>query len=246
MWISINFQIPNPFDIYISRLITVLSPGISALILIWNNEKRVELKYLTSKKSAKYVYVLIPILSLIISIVTLVLGGSSNELIITILKENWDQLFIHFVLQVIIIGIGEEMGWRGWLLPNLNKRYSLLKAMIFVLIIWTLWHFPILFQNSEIVIPWLLIIIGLTIILTWFWKRFGNNIFLFAIIHGSVNYPQFFWENQLNEIDPELLLNSWKISGYFYFAIGIIVLFSMRKTLNKKNIESNEINTVGN
>ena len=246
MWVSQNSIIPKPFDIYLSRFITVLSPGISAIILIWNNKKRIKLNHFTSRKSAKYFYLLIPILTLLISIITLTLAGFSNDLIVTTLKENWDQLLIHFVLQVLIIGIGEELGWRGWLLPNLNQKYSLLKAMILVLIIWTLWHFPILFQDSEFLIPWLLIITGLTIILTWFWKRFGNNILLFAIIHGSVNYPQFFWDNQLNDIDSELLLSSWKISGYFYFGIGFIFLISMQEMFRTKHISQNENNTVGN
>lgn len=246
MWVSQNSIIPKPFDIYLSRLITVLSPGISAIILIWNKKKRIKLNYFSSTKSGKCFYVLIPIVTLLLSVISLTSAGFSRDLIVTTLKENWGQLLIHLVLQVVIIGFGEELGWRGWLLPNLNKKYSLLKAMILVLIIWTLWHFPILFQDSEILIPWLLIITGLTITLTWFWKKFENNILLFAIIHGSVNYPQFFWENQLNDIDSQLLLDSWKISGYLYFGIGLIFLISMKKMFRKKYIPEDENNTVGN
>lgn len=209
---------------------------------MWNNKEKLELKRFLPKRDQVYLYLLIPLLTLILSFITVIVGGISIDSIITILHNHWEQLFIHLVLQILIIGIGEEMGWRAWLLPYLNKKYSLIKAMFFVWIIWVLWHFPILFQNKEILIPRLLIIPAATIILTWAWKKFGNNILLFAVIHGSVNYPQFFWENQKNEIDSQLLMNSWTISGYLYFSIGIIVLISMRKILRTKY----ETNTIGN
>lgn len=235
IWISQSLNLPNPIDVYLPRFISVISPGLSALILLWGNKKKIEFESFLPKLKHNYIYILIPALTLMLSILTLVLGGVTSKLIFKILQSNWEELLIHLILQILIIGIGEEMGWRGWLLPNLNKKYSLLKAMIIVFITWTLWHFPILFQESQILIPWLLIIIGATIILTWAWKKFGNNVLLFAVIHGSINYPQFFWENQSNEIDSQALINSWTISGYFYFFAGIIALISMRKMLRTKD-----------
>ena len=242
MWISQNLKIPNPFDIYLSRLITVISPGISAIVLMWCNREKIELKFFFPNSKIIHFYFLIPFLTLIISIISLISGGTPTDLIATIILRNWEQLFFHLILQILIIGIGEEVGWRGWLLPNLNKKYTLIKAMFLLLIIWSLWHFPILFQKSEILIPWLLIITGATMILTWIWKNFGNNILLFAIVHGSINYPQFFWDNQTNNIDSQLILNGWTISGYIYFIIGIVALISMHKVFKTKY----RTNTVGN
>lgn len=234
MWVSQNLKLPNPFDIYLSRSVTVLSPGISAVIVMWNNNEKIELKRFFPESERIHLYFLIPFLTLLISIISLLAGGASGDLITTIILKNWEQLFFHLILQIVLIGIGEELGWRGWLLPNLNKRYSLIKAMFLVLIIWTLWHFPILFQKSEILIPWLLIITGATMILTWIWKNFGNNILLFAVVHGSINYPQFFWDNRTNDIDSQFILKAWTISGYIYFTIGIVALIAMRKAFKTK------------
>ncbi len=236
MWISQSLNLPKPIDVYLPRLITVISPGIGALILMWGNKEKLELKRFLPTGNHKYLYLLIPTLTLILSASTLIIGGATFDLIVTILQNNWEQLFIHLILQILIIGIGEELGWRSWLLPNLNRKHSLLKAMILVLIIWTLWHFPILFQDREILTPWLFIITGATIILTWAWKKFGNNILLFAVIHGSINYPQFFWENQTDTIDSQVLINSWTISGYFYLCIGIIAFISMHKIFHTKTV----------
>lgn len=40
-------------------------------------------------------------------------------------------------------GLLEETGWRGFLLPELQKKYTPLKAAIGVGILWSLWHIPV-------------------------------------------------------------------------------------------------------
>jgi membrane protease YdiL (CAAX protease family) len=48
------------------------------------------------------------------------------------------------LVPVMILGGGlEEPGWRGVLLPELMKRYSLLVATLVVGVIWYVWHLPL-------------------------------------------------------------------------------------------------------
>ncbi len=51
-----------------------------------------------------------------------------------------------FVAPIInfISCLGEELGWRGYLLPSLCEKYSYLKATIISSIIWGIWHAPII------------------------------------------------------------------------------------------------------
>ncbi len=43
-----------------------------------------------------------------------------------------------------IAALGEEMGWRGFLLTTLSKRIGLYGAAIVVGIVWSLWHAPLI------------------------------------------------------------------------------------------------------
>lgn len=44
----------------------------------------------------------------------------------------------------IITTMGEELGWRGYLLPNLCKKYSPFIATIVTGVIWGIWHAPLI------------------------------------------------------------------------------------------------------
>lgn len=119
-------------------------------------------------------------------------------------------------------------------MPALTKRYSLVVSIILIFIIWGAWHFPILFKGADVVVPWLLTLFGATSILTWIWLKTDGNIFVLAIAHASINSSQFFLENKIGQ---QLVLESWKVSGYLYLVAGIFFLLLMRKELAHKVIQ---------
>lgn len=47
------------------------------------------------------------------------------------------------LLLVVVNGIGEEAGWRGFLQPTLQEAYPVKKATLMVTAIWALWHTPL-------------------------------------------------------------------------------------------------------
>lgn len=61
-------------------------------------------------------------------------------------------LILSDCLPVMIVGIfgsmlsalGEEIGWRGYMVPALNEKYGAKKALIISSLFWCIWHFPLI------------------------------------------------------------------------------------------------------
>jgi len=53
-----------------------------------------------------------------------------------------------FLMQLFTAGLGEELGWRGFLLPRMQARYSALVAGLIVGVLHGLWHTPMFFVEG--------------------------------------------------------------------------------------------------
>lgn len=51
------------------------------------------------------------------------------------------KLLIMTVLGTLIGCIGEEIGWRGFMQPSFNRKYSLFSSAVFTGVLWGAWHF---------------------------------------------------------------------------------------------------------
>jgi uncharacterized protein len=84
----------------------------------------------------------------------------------------------------------EEIGWRGFALPHLQKRYNALIATLIVGTLWALWHLPLVFlagPMSEDPFLWFITIVTNTFIYTWIYNSTKGSILLVAILHVSLN-----------------------------------------------------------
>ena len=100
---------------------------------------------------------------------------------------------ISFLSNFLFTAALEEPGWRGFLLPRLQQRFSPLLASLFVWFPWALWHAPLDFHRPFrfTLVNYLLIrvvfLIPITIILTWFYNRSGANLLTVVIFHAAMN-----------------------------------------------------------
>jgi uncharacterized protein len=85
----------------------------------------------------------------------------------------------------------EEIGWRGFALPHLQKRYNALFSTLIVGTLWGLWHLPLVFlvgnSMSEFPLLWFISIVADAFIYTWIYNSTKGSILLVALLHGSGN-----------------------------------------------------------
>ena len=148
--------------------------------------------------------------------------------------SNSFQLIGFTVLYVLVIGLiggvfalGEELGWRGFLLPELTKNFGFVKSSLISGVIWAGWHFPLfLFGNYSSHVPYWYELIFVTIgmvgigFLMNFIRLRSNSLWTAVIFHTSHNIS-------MQEIFPALTQEtdiSQKITGEFGVGIAILAI----------------------
>ncbi len=91
--------------------------------------------------------------------------------------------------------LGEEIGWRGLLIPELAKLLPFSQAGLFSGLIWALWHMPlILFSDYNLpgvpkwyaVLMFLVMVVGISFIFAWLRLKSGS-LWTAAVLHASHN-----------------------------------------------------------
>jgi hypothetical protein len=116
-----------------------------------------------------------------------------------VLQIGW-WVFLPFVfLQQVTIGsaMGEELGWRGYALPQLQARYSALYASIILGLLWGIWHLPLYWTagnaRTTMSVGWLLAGLVLEAILyTWVFNHTKGSLLLALLFHASTAVTSLF------------------------------------------------------
>jgi len=98
-------------------------------------------------------------------------------------------IFILPFFLVDFISNGEEMGWRGYVLPRLQARYNALISSLILGVFWGLWHFPKLLApgNDSSFMLLLLDSIAKAVLYTWVYNNTGGSLLLVTLFHAAGN-----------------------------------------------------------
>jgi uncharacterized protein len=111
------------------------------------------------------------------------------------LKEaNTTTEFLWLLFYILVTGpLCEELGWRGFALPCLLKRFSPFTASLILGVIWGVWHLPSFFvggmeQNGMSIPIFLVNALLLSLFVTWIFQHTGGSVLSAVFIHFSVNF----------------------------------------------------------
>jgi uncharacterized protein len=104
-------------------------------------------------------------------------------------------LAIGVVLGTFIGGGQEEIGWRGFAQPELQRHYSGLTTALIIGVAWGAWHLPLFFDPFAPHAQWPFVtraawfvgLLGFSILLSWIYNGTGGSILLAMVMHGSIN-----------------------------------------------------------
>ncbi len=114
------------------------------------------------------------------------------------LAEKWPLIFTLYLPALfttyLVNPIGEELGWTGFVLPYLQKKFSPWLAALLLGLGWAIWHLPAYFVPSEMgafnPISFMFVALQLTLTrLVWVWiaNRTQGSVLIAVLLHASSN-----------------------------------------------------------
>ncbi|MDB4902229.1 MAG: family intrarane metalloprotease protein [Mucilaginibacter sp.] len=197
-------------------------------------------------------------------------GGFYNTAFITGIAKSfgWQNLpngaviVLYFIFTGIIgmvgslsTGLGEEIGWRGFLVPEVFKTTSsYTKTSVIVGFIWALWHFPILiFADYNSGTPawygltcFTVMVISISFVFTWFRLK-SNSLWTGAILHASHNLfiQSFFTPLTKDTGHTKYFIDEFGAVLPVICLIAAIYFWSRRRELKQVGSDVNSMSDVG-
>jgi uncharacterized protein len=127
------------------------------------------------------------------------------------------------------IANGEELGWRGYALPRLMRRWRPLAASLVLGAIWFVFHVPIMFvpnsiagsQRVETALPFFVYVLAASVLMTWLYRSTGGSVLIPWLFHGAVNA----WPGLLGGAGSEATLEWIRAALFALVAVAIVARY---------------------
>lgn len=142
-----------------------------------------------------------------------------------------------FLLVLFFSVLGEEIGWRGFALPWLQKRFSAFQSSLILGVIWALWHLPLFWIpgdfHTQLPLLWFLIqTVSITVLYTWMYNATRGSLLIILLLHAASN-TAFGVLPMLPEAASGSLRPAWLLDILLVIAASMVVIINGPKTMAK-------------
>ena len=103
-------------------------------------------------------------------------------------------LAVVIIIALLVNGLGEETGWRGFAAHRLLRERRPLTASLIVALLWGFWHLPMFWVVESFrsfgpaaIVGWAVGLTAGSVVLTYLYRGSGNSILLVAAWHTAFN-----------------------------------------------------------
>ena len=140
---------------------------------------------------------------------------------------------------LVVLAFGEEVGWRGYALPHLQRRYGPLGGTLILALLHGLWHLPVLLvpgfvSGSSFSLPfilgWMATVVAATFLYTWIFNHTGGSVLIAILVHAGSNASSAL----MNALVPEepalagwraaIYASEWNLANLIPFAVAAALL----------------------
>jgi membrane protease YdiL (CAAX protease family) len=207
---------------YLFALLAAVGPGLAAITIVWLNGGGAEvitlLRRVTLRAADQQTYAIAIGLPFVAFLVAQLLRW-----LFTGIPPNINLLTsLPVLILLVVLVVGEELGWRGFALPLLRTRYGDIVASVVLGVAWALWHIV----NATIPglghyltdFPALLFYgIAISFWFTWLAEQTGGSVWMAWVFHGAINL----WGTLLFVGDEPL---QWWFAGSVFALAALLLL----------------------
>ena len=146
---------------------------------------------------------------------------------------------VNFALVFIAVGFPEELGWRGFALPRLQRRFGPLAGTLVLGMLWAAWHLPFFLTPDHgggpdadlrgTAVTFALftgMVVAMSVVFSYVFNRTGGSVLLAALLHTAIDAPQLVWLPLLLPVGTE---NS--ASGERHVDLALMISFGLLAVL---------------
>lgn len=133
-----------------------------------------------------------------------------------------------FAVAWLILGLGEEIGWRGFALPRLIERHGFLAGSLVLGVAWAVWHYPKLYASPqlhgwsglEMVALFSVQIVLANFVICALFELSGRSVLVAGLFHAAFDtMATVYWQAAL---DPY-------VTAVMAVVAGVVVLAALRQ-----------------
>jgi membrane protease YdiL (CAAX protease family) len=146
---------------------------------------------------------------------------------------------------------GEELGWRGFLLPRLSAKFGLPVASLILGLIWASWHLPFFYmagtdKSNQSFPAYATAIVALSVAMAFLYWRTRGSVFLAMLMHSAVN--------NLRPVPTTAVVGhpfgmrasfmTWATSAVMWAAAAVFLVAMRGQTLNAQQVSPHNADPV--
>ena len=192
------FMLPGLIAPFLLSLVMIFTSGSAALKQDFVN-RLISLR-LIQPKMLLVLLLLLPLVVLVSICLSLPFGGSASQFQ---LAEgfSFSTGFVPVLLLLLLAASFEELGWRGYAFDSLLSRHTFFTASLLFSLLWSFWHFPLVFvkdsyqyevlhQNILYGINFYVSLIPMGLIISWMCLKNKKSVLAAILFHFVINMSQ--------------------------------------------------------
>lgn len=225
-WVLASYNMFPSELVFVFMIVGGVSPTIAALVVAELEFGKGGAEYLFSQFGRKgfsklwfLAAIILPLTLALCAVLLCSIAGGIYVLDLMKLAEFPPMLIVNFLMNM-----WEEIGWRGYVLPALQKKHNALVSSLIVGIFWALWHWPHFAVKDSIMAVnyhsflWFAIFTPIySISYTWLYNSTNGSLLTASLYHASTNAANIILFVEGN-------ISSSVFSSYFFVTLILVFI----------------------